>query len=171
MCCEELHICSHCGYLITSYIDRCRFACSSRNPGTEIGIHADDWCPEGEWIVEEFMHADDGACPKCSNTNLRVFPVDGLSGEVVHPPMTLLSTTKTTPRARGGADPAAPVSPTESDASGAGGDGDGDGEDGAKVAQKSGGFVSGWRKRVRSMVNGTRITGVTTGKRKVSPLQ
>lgn len=154
MCCEEQHICAHCGYLISSHIDRCRFACTSRNPGTEIGIHADDWCPEGEWIVEEFMHTDDGACPKCSNTNLRVFPVDGLSGEVVHPPMAL-------PKSGGGeaADPTAPASPSGSDASASTDDG--------KVAQKSVGLVSGWRKRVRNMVNGTRLAGVT-GKRKVS---
>ncbi|KAL1625531.1 hypothetical protein SLS56_007278 [Neofusicoccum ribis] len=156
MCCEEHHICLHCNTLIASHIDCCVAYHHVRNPGTEFGMApADDWCPEEEWIVEEFLHADDGLCPHCAaTTNLSSFPVDGLSGEVVHPPMALHGK-----GGRGGASTPS-GSPT-----GPGGDGGSAGgrtkvKEMMKVAaapRSGGGAGMGWRMRVRSIVTGTRL--------------
>ncbi|KAL1638859.1 hypothetical protein SLS58_008564 [Diplodia intermedia] len=166
MCCEEHHICTHCNQIITSTTDRCfawrtgSGAVDYRNPGTEFGSGA---CPDGEEIVEEFYHDDDGFyCPNCSSSSSfsspatarnadgyrtmmdrpRPPPIDPLSGEEV---VAVVAMDRDS-------------SPTS-----------GEGRRGAAAARtaanaKAASGGGSWRLRVRKMVSGTtRLAGA--GKR------
>lgn len=158
MCCEEHHICLSCNQLLASHVDRCA-AAATREPGTELGIvgmhAADSWCPEAEWIVEQFLHdVDDGCCPHCSRHDDDDDEGEGdfsspfgdavVDHHVVHPPMLLASAAAVRNNGKGAGDDGlqgGAVSPTSDD------DDDNEGE---KVARR------GWRLRVRKMMGSKR---------------
>ncbi|KAB2578960.1 hypothetical protein BFW01_g1163 [Lasiodiplodia theobromae] len=174
MCCEEHHICKHCNQIITSTTDRCfawRAGCADgdhRNPGTEFGSGDRCFCPDGEEIVEEFYHDDDGFyCPNCSsaphhpqlsssgryrNDRPRPPPIDPVSGEEVvavaavdDSPTSCSDGTYSASSDEGAGAAAAATTPTTPNASNKG--------------------AGSWRMRVRKIVSGTtRLAGA--GKRR-----